>query len=232
MKKKNKNRSILKWWMFPVYLVVCIIIFIVIYLVFSGESVIPAGKNLSRSDWLAFLGAYITFIGTAAISAIAVFQTHYYNKVEKERRQEERYEKIQPIFSVKIVDKNCLPDDTAVAFNFKNPPKYNNVKISIENVSEYPIAHVIVFNKYITPVLKNGEILRLHCAYSDSMDAQKWADKMIVLLESEFERTDDGYPKSFCINYDDIDGNSMYQIFELKDFDGTKYYQMAERCEV
>ena len=230
MKRSKIKKSILKWWIVPIYLVICIAMFIVIYIIFSGESIIPAGKNLSRRDWLAFFGAYITFIGTAAISAIAVFQTHYYNKIEKERRVEERYEKIQPVFNLKIVGKNCMPGGTAVGINNK-VPEYNNIKFAVENLGEYPIANVIVFNKDFTPMLKAGETLYLHCAYSDSIDAQKWPDKMTVLLESEFERTEDNYPKSFCINYDDIDGNSMYQIFELKDFDGTKYYQMTERCE-
>lgn len=228
---KKIKKSILKWWIVPFYLVISVAMFIVIYIIFSGESIIPAGKNLSRRDWLDFFGAYITFIGTATISAIAVFQTHYYNKIEKERKVEERRAKIQPVFNVKIVDKNCMPNGIAMGINYKKVPEYNNIKFTVENLGEFPIANVIVFNKHFTPMLKTGEILYLHCAYSDSIDAQKWPDKMTVLLESEFERTEDNYPKSFCINYDDIDGNSMYQIFELKDFDGTKYYQMTERCE-
>ena len=37
-------------------------------------------------------------------------------------------------------------------------PVHKNVKISVENVNRFPIKHVIVFNKYITPLLKCNEM--------------------------------------------------------------------------
>jgi len=36
----------------------------------------------------------------------------------------------------------------------------------------------------------------------------------------------------FNINYDDVDGNSMYQTFVLKSFDDTQYYSLEGTFEV
>ena len=57
-------------------------------------------------------------------------------------------------------------------------------------------------------------------------DARKWPNKLAVLTDDEFEHNEQGVPKWFNINYEDVDGNEMYQTFELKDFDGTLYYAL------
>ncbi len=75
-------------------------------------------------------------------------------------------------------------------------------------------------------MLKPSEKKQIQIAYSDSPDAKKWGKYIIELLETEFERTETGIPKSFNINYDDIDGNEMFQTYELKDFEGTVYYSL------
>ena len=63
---------------------------------------ISSGKDLDKSDWLSFVGAYLSFIGTAGVSLIALFQSSYYNRSENERREKEHRKCIQPIFSVNI----------------------------------------------------------------------------------------------------------------------------------
>ena len=39
-------------------------------------------------------------------------------------------------------------------------------------------------------------------------------------------RNDQGVPTWFNVNYEDVDGNEMFQRFELKDFDGKLYYAL------
>lgn len=51
-------------------------------------------------------------------------------------------------------------------------------------------------------------------------------NKLAVLTDDEFERNEQGVPKWFNINYEDVDGNEMYQTFELKNFDETPYYSL------
>ena len=69
---------------------------------------------------------------------------------------------------------------------------------------------------------------QIQIAYSDSPDIQKWKNFLIEISEADFDRTDDGIPTWFNINYDDIDGGEMFQSFELKDFGGKKYYSLSE----
>ena len=133
------------------------------------------------------------------------------------------------LFSVNIVAIDVQLDGTAEAFSLSGKgknPVHKNVKISVENVNRFPIKHVIVFNKYITPLLKYNEVQFVHCAYYGSDDAKKWPNKLAVLTDDEFEHNEQGIPKWFNINYEDVDGNEMYQTFELKDFDGTPYYSL------
>ena len=54
----------------------------------------------------------------------------------------------------------------------------------------------------------------------------KMSKNITVILETDYERTDSGIPKSFPINYDDADGNEFYQIYELKNFGGKLYYSL------
>ena len=159
---------------------------------------------------------------------IAIFQSIYYSELNERKDAENRKKEIQPIFSVKIVSIDMQLDGTAEAFSLYDKathPIHKNVKISVENVNRFPIKHMIVFDKYITPLLKCNEIQYVHCAYYDSVDAKKWPKQMAVLTD-EYERNDQGVPTWFNVNYEDVDGNEMFQRFELKDFDGKLYYAL------
>lgn len=90
---------------------------------------------------------------------------------------------------------------------------------------------MIIFDKYITPLLKCNEVKYIHCAYYDSDDAKKWPGIMVVLTD-DYERNDQGVPEWFNINYEDADGNDMYQSFELKDYDGELYYSLESINDV
>ena len=192
------------------------------------NGIFPVGTGLEKSDWLSFLGAYLSFIGTVIVSLIAIFQSIYYSELNERKDAENRKKEIQPIFSVKIVSIDMQLDGTAEAFSLYDKatnPIHKNVKISVENVNRFPIKHMIVFDKYITPLLKCNEIQYVHCAYYDSVDAKKWPKQMAVLTD-EYERNDQGVPTWFNINYEDVDGNEMFQSFELKNFDGKLYYAL------
>ena len=81
-------------------------------------------------------------------------------------------------------------------------------------------------------MLKPNEKKQIQVAYSDSPDAQRWKNHILELLESEYERTESGIPKWFNVNYDDIDGNAMFQTYELKVFDETLYYSLEGTYEI
>lgn len=166
---------------------------------------------------------------------IAIFQSRYYSEIAEKKDAASRKKDIQPIFSVNIVAIDVQLDGTAEAFSLSGKgknPVHKNVKISVENVNRFPIKHVIVFNKYITPLLKCNEVQFVHCAYYGSDDARKWPNKLAVLTDDEFEHNEQGVPKWFNINYEDVDGNEMYQTFELKNFDETPYYSLESISDI
>ena len=112
------------------------------------------------------------------------------------------------------------------------PDRPSNVKIEIENANEYPITNIIVFDEYITPLLKSEEKRSVYCTYSDPTNTYKFSKPIAVINETDYEKDISGLPVWFNINYDDVDGNSMYQTFVLKSFDDTQYYSLEGTFQV
>jgi hypothetical protein len=239
LKNLKKQRKMVifskyKWWILvtPVALVG---IYICVYFLFQGKGFFSARVDLEKRDWLSFLGAYLGFVGTILVSIVATLQTKYFAEIEKDKARENHKKEIQPIFSIIIEGVNRQVAGTAECFNMYDSstfPKHENVTISVENVSNYPILNVIIFDKYLFQLLKPNEKKTIQVAYSDSPDVQKWKGHLIEIFESDYERTGDGIPKGFTINYEDINGNEMYQTFGLKLFDETTYYSLDEINEL
>lgn len=216
-------------------LIVLIGIYICIYRLFRGNEFISTGVDLEKKDWLAFSGAYLTFAGTIIVSLVATLQTKHFAEIEKDKAIESRKKEVQPLFSISIDGLNKQVFGTVEALNMYDTstnPKHKNVTISLENVGSYPILNVIIFDKYLFQLLKPNERKTVQVAYADSPDAQKWKNRIIEIHESDYEGTENGIPKRFNINYDDIDGNEMFQTFVLKTFDGTDYYSLEETSEL
>ena len=236
MKKKGNKKNLffksLYFWCGLGGILVAVLIYIGIYAAFRGNGLFSTGIDLEKSDWLAFLGSYLSFAGTAVVSGIAIFQTYHYEKLSNQRTNQKRAKEIQPIFSIKIDSMDTMPFGSCEAFNLYDSntlPKHKNITLQIENVSPYPIKHMIVFDKYIVQLLKSNEVHSLQGAYEDSPDYD--SKNIIKVLQSEYERSSEGLPKWFNINYEDVDGNDMFQSFELKSFDGQNYYAGVEISE-
>ena len=212
--------------------IICIILYVGIYFLFFTKGIIPTGEGLEKTDWLSFLGAYLSFFGTVVVSLIIFWHTNYVAKQSEEKAAIERKKSIQPVFSIEIGSRNTDMELKSSFINISNKPdRPSNVIIKIENVNEYPIANVIIFDKYIISLLKPGEKNSVYCTYSDPTKTYKFRDTIAVINETDYEKDSSGLPKWFNINYDDIDGNEMYQTFELKHFDGTEYYSLKGRYE-
>ena len=65
-------------------------------------------------------------------------------------------------------------------------------------------------------------------AYSDSPDLLKGNGIIIEISESDYPKSESGLPTWLQISYDDIDGRSMFQTFELKSFEGKEYYSLKD----
>lgn len=237
-KKKAKNTTSFiqeyKWWII-ILVGILVVAYVLIYICFLGSGFLPTGVELEKTDWLAFLGTYLSFAGTLIISLIAILQSRFYADGDKKRIEAERKKTVQPILSVNIASVDSQIAGTAESFSLDKPdsiPRHKNVAIEIENAGQFPISNVIIFDKYLWQMLRPNDKKQIQVAYSDSPDAQRWKKYIIEVLEEEYERTESGIPKSFNINYSDIDGNEMFQTFILKEIDETKYYSLDGVYEV
>ncbi len=208
----KNNKSFIKTykWILLVTMLLVLVGFIVIYFIFKGKGLIPAGINLERRDWLAFVGGYLSFAGTLCVSVISILQTDYHNRKESESEKKQREEAISPRFSLSLngvlIDKNSF-------------------SIIIQNIGNYPITSVIVNNTLFADSLKSNESKLVNFSYKD-------IDNHIKLSGSEFEKDSSGYTKDIVINYDDIDGHMWFQVFKLKNFEGVLYYSFEYKEKV
>lgn len=216
-----------------VFLIVAILIYVLIYVCFKGDGFLSAGKDLEKKDWLVFLGAYLSFIGTVAVSMVAILQSSYFNKMENKRRAFERFESIQPIFSIDIVDRNSHVGNYAISLNLNDSstyPKYDNFTLKIKNIGRYPALHIYIFETYMFPVIDSKDEQKIMAAFEDSEDVKKYPKGIAAVLPVEdMEKGGERLPHEFNIAYDDIDGNSVFQTFRLMGSEGKKYYSLKRR---
>lgn len=233
---KKKKSDIFKCVLIVMSFILALaIIYGLIYLCFRGSGFFPVGENLEKKDWLSFLGSYLSFTGTIFVSLVALLEGSFYRRRSKEENTNKRKKEIQPIFSIAIKKLDTGIQGYAEAFSLYDSTKntkHKNFTIEIENVSMYPIKHLIIFDQYLSQLLKSNEPTELQCAYEDSPDYKHESKKLIRILQSDYERTDNGLPKWFNINYEDIDGNEMYQTFELHKFDNEQYYSLTKISDV
>lgn len=228
-KKKSKLHKISYKRVGIVLTIVFIVVYVLLYIFFAGKDFIRAGENLTKGDWLSFFGTYLSFVGATLVSMMALAQTHLYAEKQNSRDLVVRKKQIQPIFSIEIVNTDQQLPGTAEAVGLQNSsnfPKHRNVHIRIENVAEFPIRNVIIFDRYYFQLLKPNEPKDIYVVYSDSPDAGIKVAVIARILESEYERTEQGVPKWFNINYEDVDGNEEFQTFTLENFEGVEYYSL------
>lgn len=238
---KNKKRiesknTLAKYLLARIVLatIIGIIVYVIIYLFFCVKGVIPPGDGLDKTDWLSFLGAYLSFFGTVIVSLTIFWHTNYVTAQTEKNLAMERKKRIQPIFSIKIVATNIILEKHSSFINLGSDriERPSNLKISIENVNEFPISNLIVYDKYITSLLKPGEVINVYCTYADTSNTYKFPDSVAIINETDYEKNEKGLPSWVNLNYDDVDGNSMFQTFEVKCFDGTHYFSLEGTHEV
>lgn len=194
-------------------------------------------KAITSSDWLAFWGVYLSFIGTIAVSAIAVGQGHIYNEEENQRRRKERFENIQPVFAIKLekIDgqlKQVVDQIDPYGHNTQKR-KHKNFTISIKIINDNQIMNVCVYDKYIFSVMEPDHTYRIQFCYNDSPDVvlipksnRISEGQGTVILSRDIDRDLEGIATCLSIVYDDIDGNSCVQTFNLKKYDDTEAYSL------
>ena len=234
-KKANTNKNSLTKYLVTRILIataISVMLYIAIYFCFVTKGFIPSGIGLNKTDWLSFFGAYLSFFGTVLVSLTIFWHTNYVSRQSEEKTATDRKKRIQPVFSIIISSRNTVMYHNSAFIDLGNKPEYPpNFILKIENANEFPITNIIVFNKYIIPLLKPSEKISVYCTYLDPTNTYKFYDSIAIINETDYEKDSSGLPMWFNINYDDVDGNSMYQTFELKCFDDTQYYSLKGTFE-
>ena len=164
---------------------------------------IPAGVNLNRKDWLSFVGTYLSFIGTTSMALMTFFQTREYKDKAKKERQINRQKEISPIFSVEIMETEETPQT-----------------IKLKNVAKYPVRNVILNNTFYFELLPMNYEVEI-----DFLDEE-------IQFSKDCGSNEYGYPNSIVVNYEDIDGNAGYHIFDFNNDKKCKqfgYYKLTEK---
>lgn len=234
MKKKRteKNSFFKKYrWVIAIAVLAFVAVFFAIFYLFRGYVSFRSDSVPEKSNWLVFLGSYLSFTGTISVSIIATLQSRFYSEQNEKKEKRRRAEAIQPLFSVKIESINSSLVGYTKSNNIyksESISNHQNVTISIENVGAYPISHVIIFDRYLYQLLKCNEKKEIQCAYEDSPDYSSKSKQLIRISQSDYQRNEKGLPERFNINYDDVDGNAMCQTFVLRNFDGVDYYSLQK----
>lgn len=205
-KKKSKNIFIRYKYPIIITILVLIIGYVAIKFLLIGNTMC---NNENQNNLIGFTGDYLAASATVVIGLLSVLQSHYFSETQMEREKERRIKTIQPLFSLEI---KYDGDDGA---------------LSIENVGKYPISNVFICDKYMYGLLNTNEKKTLKFVYSNSIKRNFGGDT-IELYELEYPASAKDVPKDLIITYDDIDGNCMYQEFELKEFEKIEYYSLEK----
>ena len=190
----GRKPKLRRWFFFTLSILAAL--FLLIYLFFIPESCLIAGNNLTKSDWLNFLGSYISLSASVCIAVITIYQTRYYQQLDNARRKDDRDKEIKPAFSIEF-----LPID-------KDPDSFT---IRLQNVGKYPIRNVAVCDIFMFQLMAIEAAHEVPFSYSGNTRHH--------LLHSEYAQDDvSGYPKELSINYDDVDGTCWTQYFVLRHY--------------
>lgn len=211
-----------------------IALYMFLVFIFNIDGIIPSGTGLGKSDWLEFTGAFLAFAGTTVISYLSWWQSTQIREFEKERLNEERFRDIQPIITISLQGINRQVPGTAEAFSLNlssDMPKHSNFILNISNQGKYPIQHVIVGTVYWRPYILPSETVEICGAFTGSIDIARHPSRVIEFDLDECNGENNGYPETLVVNYEDIDGNEVYQAFEVSEAGGKVHYshQITEK---
>jgi hypothetical protein len=98
MKAKNYLSQIL------LVIFIFALIYFIIWLIFIIKGPFKIGDNLNKSDWLIFLGGYLSFVGTITVTYLVIVQNRNYHVIEQEKL---RYSQL-PYIKIKLANKSAF----------------------------------------------------------------------------------------------------------------------------
>ena len=211
------------------------VVYVLAYFAFTACGCIPYGSDLEKSDWLLFMGSFLTLSGSVIVAVIATMQTETYRSIDNERMASARHQEIQPILSISIAGINSQIIGAAEAFSLKDGKsnlKHDNVTLKFKNLGNYAITSVVAFDSvFLVPSLGKDEDVTFQFTFPDTEDAQKDAQrtrKLLKIIPGDVLRDAAfGIPKKVQISYIDADATPMMQEFNLTLCGEEKYYAFS-----
>lgn len=226
-KKKKKNDSIeedphlfkLVYFFFGGYLL--------IYVFFLSDGIFPAGPGLEKKDWLSFLGNYLSFAATFFVCAFSLYQNIMFRLRSEKQQKENRFNQIQPIFSIEITtndrqrfgcEEDHIKDSKLVLKEFR---------FKIKNLGTFPALHIRIFDFYFLPVLGPGETTEFSFGYNIKTHVR--VSSCDILCPLSVGDSEEKPPANMNVEYYDVDGNSMFQGFQLFDYRDRDLYLLTKK---
>lgn len=224
--KAHKRKAKENWYDFSKYSFIIFVSFMVVWFGYVFIEIFPTGNGLSKSDWLLFTGSFLSFAGTTFLGLITVRQVHYQN----ERIIKNRHLEISPVFVITPLGINKQIPGIAkpLSLNGSNKENFDNFQIEIRNEGKYTIRNIYILDSFVAFSLNPSETKTIVGAFAESQDLIKYPKK-VNLFDYEYSDKDvSGYPSSFFILYEDIDGDKWYQYFTLSKTDIYFEYDRIE----
>ncbi len=201
-------------------------IYLAIWFLFVFLELFPTGKGFSKSDWLLFLGSFLSFAGTMFLGLITVRQVNY----ENERIINNRHLEITPVFVIipQGINKQVPGTSKAISLDGKHKDTFDNFNICIKNEGRYPIRNIFIFSKFLAYSISPGDEKIIIGAFPNSPDLKEYPEKIVCFDFDDCHKSISGYPNNFFLSYEDIDGAKWYQYFTL---DNDDVYYEYDRIE-
>ena len=201
----------------------------IIHLLFKFE----ACSDFWVAEWSAgeiinYIGAFYAFVGTTALSTMALWQNVSFRKASHDEARIRAELAAEPIFIIELNGIDVHIPQTVEAFNFSTGEMLNrkkNFSLKITNAGKEAVFNLIIFNHYVLPHLEAKQSHTLYCAFDEDLDENSYKHLLLPVSIDDFPKDDESrYPQEITINYDDIFGNSKFQLFDLYHFEETLYY--------
>ena len=154
------------------------VIYAGVWLWFITDGNIATGTELDKSDWLSFLGAFLTFIGTMFLGTVALWQNKKANKIS------ERILDLEEAQYLPIIDILDLTQILNQKLIFK-----------LANISKYDIKHAKIISDYV----KDGYMNIYHLKAEKSTSKEIQYDYISDYNSQEREAEKNKYTNHFLV---------------------------------
>ena len=208
----------------------------VIHLLFKTEACgVFWVAEWSAGELLNYVGAFYAFVGTTVLSVMALWQNISFREANQRNAKYQAELSAEPIFIIELNGIDTYIPNTVDGINFVTGEliaRKKNFSLTITNAGKEAVFNVIVFNHYVLPHLDAKQSHTIFCAFDTELEENSYKDLLLSVAIDDFPKDETSrYPKEITINYDDVFGNSKFQLFDLYHFDETLYYSRNTKDE-